>query len=179
MGSMCQYTCNKNTLSCSSSGAPACGVWTFESNSTEGWDMLPGSTPATPRASTTFAVDGTHSLAIPYSVTTSTAFIKVGVFLCPSGSPIQVIGKTFHVLVRLEVTSGSTTGDAYLALYDGASSIAGWSDWTAVSGAGWTTVDGGISEGLIGTEGVTQIVVAMNISAPSSGTIYIDQVSLQ
>jgi hypothetical protein len=131
---------------------------------------------------TNFAFDGSHSLAISYSSSDPFVTIKFGVKLCPTGSTLPLSGKTFHTEVRFERSSGTANGDGYLELYNGSTHLAAWADATITPGAEWVQMDGAIAPTLFGTAGddaVTDIAVVVSVGGPSSGTIYIDNITLQ
>jgi hypothetical protein len=143
--------------------------------------LRPGSTVSgTPASVTTFANEGTHSLAVSFSAS-SVSVLSFGVALCPNGNAISLLDKVIHVAVRFERTSGDGNANAYFAIYNGPTEIAGWADATVIPGGGWVQMTDTVGSSFFQShpDALTDFHLIVQTAGATTGTIYIDNITIQ
>ncbi|HEY6081739.1 MAG TPA: hypothetical protein VIW29_23145 [Polyangiaceae bacterium] len=186
-GSSCTYVCpglpnvasfNK-TLSCSTIGEPACGSWSFETGTAEGWTVIPhvdnavlsGPTfPAPPGGSSGY---GQHSLALKIDGTRGSA-AGIRVYFCPGNGVATNISGVFHAMVWWEPSDsgGGLAGPGFTYISDGSQ--------ISVDGPDSNTPEGqwfDLPSNLI-TSGDSLVSVDVNIAGVQDrkGTLYFDNI---
>ncbi|HEX3697262.1 MAG TPA: hypothetical protein VH374_17950 [Polyangia bacterium] len=200
--STCAYQCTNTShaaLSCSTSTAPSCGSWDFESGTLEGWrHEVPSNSECfvgslDPNA-TAHAYTGTHSLAVrcnfPFNSNGfSTGILALQVPLCANNSSILLGGATFRFRILAVVNSGpplliGNDTDSLGLFFHATNSSNGSTDGIHLfnpDGNGWTTFEGHLP-GDGNSFDAAGFYIQIGKDGPTSGswdaTFYIDDVQI-
>jgi hypothetical protein len=182
-GTQCANICTGSTLACAGiGGKPNCGSWSFESGTIEGWriDTTQGSQDAsdgTIVASSTRSFTGTRSLAIGFSGDGVSKYdLRVVVNLCSGGDALTLVGKTFHANLFLDRRTGSSlTGTGQTGtVQSGPASDLQFHDFSFDDAGQWIPIGVPISG-----PATTYFEMILPITAPWSGTVYLDDVQIE
>lgn len=129
--SSCERPCEAQyaPLSCHTSEAPACGIWSFKAGTTEGWSV-PLVAPSAATGPATARTEGGGYLVVPVAI--SDEYFNVDVKLCPSAARVPLSGK-LRITFQL-VTTGVQPLDPQAtamapSLYDGTDNVWGVPDY--------------------------------------------------
>jgi hypothetical protein len=161
---------------------PDCGVWGFESGTTEGFtvlDQVDNALEGSLTTSTAWSSTGTRSLAIGFNGDgTNRTIVYLLIPVCRSGSSVALAGRTVSFVVRAETASGATdfTGDqsdTYTIFSDGNNGVASFGDLMLAAGETRTASYPLADDFPI----VDTVAVYVRVHVAWRGTIYIDDVS--
>ena len=145
-GSQCGNACRAGTttLSCANpvSGRPACGSWTFESRTDEGWTLDTtvvnnAATGAQLRAPPAGLNAGAFSVAVNIAGVGGGNMI-LGGNVCPGGNTLNPGFLTFKVDVYVQGPTAGLGGPGYVELYNGPTFVAWTGDLNLFAGQ-WQT----------------------------------------
>ncbi|HVY39772.1 MAG TPA: hypothetical protein VHM31_17655, partial [Polyangia bacterium] len=185
-GDLCANTCKSTvyTLSCPAvAGRPNCSQWTWESATTEGWELAPldsAHNAATGPLTTSTAehiAGSSRSLAVNYNNgdASSPKYIEIRVKLCAGGNVLNLTGK--HISWSYHLSHPSAGGYNYFIVYPSSDfgGAGGLFDFNADGDGTWHTFNYDLSQPF---DQVAAIGFHLELTEGWQGTIYIDDLSI-
>ncbi len=177
----CANTCTNSAfaLACPPvGGKPNCSQWNFESDTTEGWQLVvaESSASAGPLGKSEVFTSGA-ALAIPYdNHEDEYRFITVRVQLCAGGNVLALSGKRIHWSFRMDPEQGG--GYNYLQVYNAPNFGGGGGlfDFNTDDDGEWDEYDNELQSPTF--DQVFGIGFHLQTTAGYSGTLYLDDIRI-